>query len=159
VWPMASSLMLKMFKNRRLVRAPIGLYRIGLGWIFGRRLMLLEHTGRTSGAARFVVLEVVTMPSVNEVVIASALGRRAQWFQNLLDEPVCHVSIGMRRRVPAVADVLEPAAAKEFLAVYQEEHPALWKELDSVMTSLHDGDPDFELPLARLTLQPPKAER
>ncbi len=135
------------------MRAPIGLYRIGLGLLFGHRLMMLEHTGRSSGEARYVVLEVVTRPNKNEVVIASALGRSAQWFQNLVAEPRCHVSIGLRRRVPATAAVLEPGAAKDFLATYQAQHPAVWKRLESLMTSLHDGNPDFELPLVRLTLR------
>lgn len=135
------------------MRAPIGLYRAGLGFVFGKRLMMLEHVGRSSGAARYVVLEVVTRPSKNEVVIASAIGRSAQWFQNLVSEPRCHVSIGLRRRVPGVADILEPRDAAAFLAEYQAAHPALWKELNTIMTTLHDGDPDFELPLVRVKLQ------
>ena len=120
---------------------------------------MLEHTGRTSGAARYVVLEVVTSPNRNEVVIASALGRKAQWFQNLAAQPRCHVSIGARRRVPATAEILEPIAATQFLAVYQSEHPALWKELKKFMTSLHDGDSDFELPLVRLILHPEESTK
>jgi len=139
------------------MRAPIGLYRAGLGFVFGRRLMMLEHTGRSSGEARYVVLEVVTSPSPNEVVIASALGRRAQWLKNLVAEPECHVSIGWRRRVPATAEVLEPAEATEYLAVYQVQHPKVWKELNALMTSLHDENPDYEIPLVRITLRPESA--
>jgi deazaflavin-dependent oxidoreductase (nitroreductase family) len=146
----SDSLVAKIFRSRRLMRAPIWLYRAGLGFVFGRRLVMLEHVGRTSGEARFVVLEVVTRPSAHDVVVASALGRGAQWFQNLLAEPACHVSIGLRRRVPATADVLKPDDAAAFLADYQAKHPALWKELNAIMTSLHGGDPNFELPLVRL---------
>lgn len=135
------------------MRAPIGLYSAGLGFVFGRRLMMLEHVGRSTGEPRYVVLEVVTRPSRNEVVIASALGRGAQWFRNLVAEPNCHVSIGFRRRVPAVAEVLGADDAADFLAEYQKAHPALWKELKTIMTSLHGGDPDFELPLVRLALR------
>ena len=135
------------------MRAPIGLYRMGLGFVFGTRLMMLEHTGRNSGEARYVVLEVVTRPRENEVVIASALGRRAQWFQNLVTDPNCHVSIGRRRRVPAVANVLDRDDAAAFLTDYQVKHPAVWKELKTIMTTLHEGDPDVELPLVRLELQ------
>ncbi|MEO6942774.1 MAG: nitroreductase family deazaflavin-dependent oxidoreductase [Terrimesophilobacter sp.] len=155
---MAGSLAARMFRNRRLIRAPIGLYRAGLGWIFGRRLVMLEHTGRNSGAARFVVLEVVARQRPNEVVIASALGRQAQWFQNLVAEPRCRISTGVRRRVPATAEILDADAAAAFLVTYQSEHPALWKELEKLMSSLHDGDPDFELPLVRLTLHPGQAD-
>lgn len=136
------------------MRAPIGLYRAGFGFLFGRRLMMLEHTGRNSGESRYVVLEVVTSPSSNEVVIASALGRRAQWVRNLVAEPKCHVSIGFRRRIPASAEVLGPDDAQAYLAAYQVRHPRVWKELTALMTSLHDGNPDFEIPLVRITLHP-----
>ncbi|MGV8858564.1 nitroreductase family deazaflavin-dependent oxidoreductase [Rhodoglobus sp.] len=148
------SLIARAFRSRRLMRAPIGLYRAGFGFLFGRRLMMLEHTGRNSGESRYVVLEVVTSPSPNEVVIASALGRRAQWVRNLVAEPKCHVSIGLRRRIPASAEVLGPADAQAYLAAYQVRHPRTWKELTALMTSLHDGNPDFEIPLVRITLHP-----
>jgi len=154
---MTRSLVARAFRSRWLMRAPIGLYRAGLGFVFGRRLMMLEHTGRSSGEPRYVVLEVVTSPNPNEVVIASALGRRAQWVQNLVAEPKCHVSIGLRRRVPASAEVLEPADAMAYLAAYQMRHPRIWKELTALMTSLHDGNPDFEIPLVRITLRPETA--
>ncbi len=135
------------------MRAPIWIYRAGLGFVFGRRLVMVEHVGRNSGEPRHVVLEVVTRPSRHEVVVASALGRGAQWFQNLVAEPNCHVSIGFRRRVPAVAEVLPSEEASAFLAEYQAAHPALWKELKAIMTTLHGGDPDFELPLVRIAFQ------
>lgn len=136
------------------MRAPIGIYRAGLGFLFGRRLLMLEHVGRASGARRYVVLEVVTRPSKDTVVIAAALGRKAQWYQNLLAQPACHVSTGFRRRVSATAAVLDPEAAARFLAEYQAKHPSMWKELNTVITALHDGEPDFELPLVELTMVP-----
>lgn len=148
----AGSLTAKAFRSRRLMRAPIGLYRAGLGFLFGTRLVMLEHVGRSSGAARFVVLEVVSRPSTNTVIVASAFGRRAQWFQNLVADPQCHASIGFRRRVAAQARVLGSDAADRFLDEYKTEHPALWKQLNSIMTSLHDGDSEFELPLVELNL-------
>ena len=45
--------------GRALVRAPIWLYRLGLGGLLGRRFLLLTYTGRKSGRPRQVVLEVV----------------------------------------------------------------------------------------------------
>lgn len=141
------------------MRAPTGLYRAGFGFIFGNRLMMLEHTGRSSGARRFVVLEIVTRPSRDEVAIASALGRSAQWFLNLMADPNCYVSVGPRCRVPAIAGVLGSDESARFLAAYQAEHPALWKKLESIIASLHDGEPDFELPVVRVALQPLTADR
>lgn len=45
--------------SRALFRAPIYLYRLGLGWLFGKRILLLNHIGRISGTQRQVILEVV----------------------------------------------------------------------------------------------------
>ncbi|GGT16702.1 hypothetical protein GCM10010271_19490 [Streptomyces kurssanovii] len=45
--------------RRFVARLPVHLYRIGLGPLFGRRLLLLIHTGRTSGLTRRTVIEVV----------------------------------------------------------------------------------------------------
>lgn len=45
--------------RRTLFRAPILLYRLGLGGLLGSRFTLLTHTGRSSGRPRQVVLEVV----------------------------------------------------------------------------------------------------
>jgi hypothetical protein len=47
----------RLLRSRRLVRAPIWLYRIRAGGLLGTRMMMLEHIGRTSGERRYVVLE------------------------------------------------------------------------------------------------------
>ena len=99
-----------ILKTRWLVRAPIALFRAGFGFLFGGRLMMLEHVGRTSGEPRYIVLEVLTRPNSNEMVIASGLGRQSQWFQNIVANPNCHLSIGARR-VLATAAVLPVAGA------------------------------------------------
>jgi hypothetical protein len=51
-----------LLRVRWLVRAPIGLYRARVGFLFGSRLLMLEHLGRKSGARHYVVLEVVAHP-------------------------------------------------------------------------------------------------
>lgn len=141
------------------MRAPIWFYRAGVGFLFGSRLLMLEHVGRSSGATRYAVLEVVSRPTKSSVVIASAVGRKAQWFQNLVAEPQCRVSIGWRRHAEARATVLSPEDAVHFLADYQSQHPEVWERLKSLMTDLHGGDPNFELPLVRLELSPPPEQR
>ena len=44
--------------TRFLFRVPIHLYRLRLGWLFGSRLLLLNHIGRVSGKPRQTILEV-----------------------------------------------------------------------------------------------------
>ena len=143
----------RILKTRWLVRAPIALLRAGLVFLFGGQLMMLEQVGRTSGEPRYIVLEVLTRPNSNEMVIASGLGRQSQWFQNIVANPNCHVSIGARRRVLAAAAVLPDAEASEVLADFQAAHPKLWGQLDAAMIEVN-GREDYELPLVRLTLEP-----
>src|SRR3954462_11665890 len=71
---------------RWLARAPIGVFRCGLGWLFGGRLVMVEHTGRTAGRRRYVVLEVVEQEP-GAVVLVSGYGRASQWLRNVVVEP------------------------------------------------------------------------
>jgi len=43
----------RLLRTRAFVRAPIGLFRAGLGWLFGSRILMLEHRGRRSGSRRY----------------------------------------------------------------------------------------------------------
>jgi hypothetical protein len=56
-------------------RAPVYLYRWGLGGLLGRRVLLLKHTGRRSGRQRKTVLEVVQYrKEIPEVFVVSGFG-------------------------------------------------------------------------------------
>ena len=82
---------------RTLFRAPVYLYRWHLGWLLGRRFLLLTHIGRRSGLQRQTVLEVVEYrKSQPEVVVVSAFGRKADWLQNIEANPEEEVSMGSR---------------------------------------------------------------
>lgn len=146
------SLGARLLQTRWFVRAPVPLFRMGLGFLLTRRLLLLEHVGRTSGSARYVVLEVLEHASSTSLVVASGFGPRAQWFRNLRAEPKCHVSTGLRRRVPAVATVLDPREADAVLARYRSAHPAAWEKLSAIMTEAA-GSADPQLSLVRLSLR------
>jgi deazaflavin-dependent oxidoreductase (nitroreductase family) len=119
----------RALRTRWLVRAPILLYRAGLGFLFGSRLLMLEHVGRTSGARRFVVLEVVERPGRDEYVIVSGFGPRAQWYRNILAEPMVRVSCGFRRGLLARATPLSDDESAAALRRYAEAHPKAWANL------------------------------
>lgn len=146
----------RLLQNRLFVRAPIPMFRAGLGFLFTRRLLMLEHVGRTSGEARYAVLEVVAEESPTSFVVASGFGPRAQWFRNLRAEPRCHVSIGTLRRRPAQAHVLNEAERTRVLAAYQAQHPAAWEKLAAVITEA-TGESDPDIPLVRLDLAAARA--
>ncbi|MBI4479340.1 MAG: hypothetical protein HY651_04900 [Acidobacteria bacterium] len=53
---------------RLFLRFPILLYRLGLGWLFGGRLVLLTHIGRKSGRSRRVLLETLRLDRATQTV-------------------------------------------------------------------------------------------
>ena len=148
----------RLLQSRAFVRAPIPLFRAGLGFLLGRRLLMLEHVGRTSGQSRYAVLEVVREESPDFLVVASGFGRSSQWFRNVVAEPRCHVSIGVTRRRPAVATVLDTAESEEALAYYRQAHPGSWEKLSAIIVEA-TGETDPDLPLVRLELQPVRSVR
>jgi len=89
---------------RRLLRAPIFLYRVGLGQLLGHRFLLLTHRGRRSGLPRQTVLEVLRFNArTRSAVVLSATGERADWFRNILAAPPLEVQIGAYRYQPEAA--------------------------------------------------------
>jgi len=71
--------------HQALFKWPIQLWRLGLGAIIGRLMILITHTGRISGLPRRTMLEYFKMDG--RKYVASAFGRRAQWYKNIEAEP------------------------------------------------------------------------
>lgn len=142
----------RVLRTRSVVRAPVPLFRAGLGFLFGKRFVLLEHVGRRSGLARYVVLEVLDAPSPTTLLVASGFGERAQWLRNVRATPDCHVWHGRARRRPATAQLLPATARDDALANYRRDHPKAWEILAGIVTEA-GVDPN-QIPIVQLTLRP-----
>jgi deazaflavin-dependent oxidoreductase (nitroreductase family) len=125
----------KLLMSRRLMRAPIGLYRARLGFLFGSRILLLEHVGRKSGRTRQAVLEVLDHPDPDTYVVASGFGTRAQWYKNLQADPHAKVSVGTRVSRPTVARTLSTSEADAALRRYIDRHRRAWETMKPVLES------------------------
>lgn len=123
----------RILQTRWLVRSPIPFFRVGLGFLFGARLLLLEHIGRVSGEHRFVVLECVDRPAEGRVVLASGFGSGSQWYRNLVAEPRCWVSIGTSRRRPGTARPLTADEARRVIERYRSRSPKAYAKLSGVI--------------------------
>ncbi|GAA1820244.1 nitroreductase family deazaflavin-dependent oxidoreductase [Agromyces neolithicus] len=143
----------RMLKTRWIVRLPIGIYRAGFGFVFGGRLLMLEHLGRSSKKWRQVVLEVADREDRDTVVIASGFGRHAQWYRNLEADPRCIVSVGAIQRRRARAELLGEDESRRLLGRYAARHPAAWKMLDQAIRDA-TGEADPYIPMVRLRLEP-----
>lgn len=131
--------------SRQLFRMPIRLYRLGLGWLFGRRLLLLNHIGRVSGKPRQVVLEVVAHnPADGSYVVASGWGPTAAWYRNILHTPNVTIQVGTRT-MPMKAVPLSRDEGAGIFADYASRHRMAAKYLlPRLMGFSVDGsDADF----------------
>lgn len=130
--------------RRRLFRLPLALFRARLGWLFGGRLVCVEHVGRRTGRHRRVVLEVVTRDRVSGgFVVASGFGAGADWYRNLRAHPRTAVTVGLRR-VPVIAHQLPAERAAAVMVEYGHAHPWLARRIARFMGFVVDGtDEDY----------------
>ncbi|CDR01897.1 nitroreductase family deazaflavin-dependent oxidoreductase [Streptomyces iranensis] len=125
--------------RRAVLRAPILLYRWHLGWLLGSRMLLLTHTGRTSGLPRQVVLEVTGRdPRTGAYHLASGFGPGAQWYRNVQRTPQVTIQVG-RHRMAAVAQPLDPEGSGRLMAAYALLHPRLARGLMRMCGLKTDG--------------------
>ncbi|MFE3323944.1 nitroreductase family deazaflavin-dependent oxidoreductase [Streptomyces sp. NPDC059176] len=149
---------------RLAARLPIHMYRCGLGFLFGRRMLLLIHTGRLSGATRRVVLEVVEYePDSGAWTVASGFGPTAQWYRNLQHVPQATIQVG--RRYHAVTARFLPAEdGSRIMAGYAEAHPRTAARLCAYLGLPGDGTQvgyraaGEQIPFVRLEPSPARGE-
>lgn len=145
-----------LLRTRWLVRAPIWVFRCRLGFIFGGRFLLLEHTGRRTGRRRHVVLEVVDRRPPGSLFVVSGLGRQSAWFRNILAAPRVRVLTGIGPSRPAESRELGPSEARRTLARYAAEHPTAWQQFKPVLEAASGArvaDAGFALPVVELRLE------
>jgi deazaflavin-dependent oxidoreductase (nitroreductase family) len=118
---------------RLMLRLPIWIYRLRLGWLLGNRFLLLTHVGRKTGLPHQTVVEVVDHSRTGDrYLIASGWGKKSDWFRNIQKTPEVRVQVG-RRSIQAHATILHVAEAAEVLLNYARQHPAAFRELAKFM--------------------------
>lgn len=99
--------------RRALFRAPIALWRLGLGPLLGRSILILTTTGRRSGRSRRTALEYSIVGG--RTYLASGWGLQPDWCKNILADPRVTVqsSVG-----PVRGRAVRVVADDETLALY-----------------------------------------
>ncbi|MGY0019900.1 nitroreductase family deazaflavin-dependent oxidoreductase [Streptomyces sp. YJ-C3] len=146
--------------RRRLARLPLALYHVGLGPLLGKRLLLLHHTGRTSGLDRRVVLEVVAHEADRGTwILASGFGPEAAWYQDLRATPKTTIQVGNRHHA-VTAYFLNSDEGAETMARHAATHPRTARRLCAFMGFDVDGSTDSyrqagrQIPFVRLEAAP-----
>lgn len=128
-----SNLEVRLLRVHWLMRAPIVLYRVRLGFLLGNRFMLLEHHGRISGKVRRTVVEVIGSPAPGSYLAVSGLGTRAQWFRNVRAAPRVRIATGVHGLRSAQARVLDQDEAAAALDAYAKAHPRAWASFAPIL--------------------------
>lgn len=122
---------------KRVLRFPVYLYRLRLGFLLGRRFLMIEHRGRRSGCHYRTVVEVAGRRS-GEWICASGTGPRADWYRNLRQGGLLAVWMGSRKRWASVR-FLDAREAAGVMGDYEHEHPRTAARLYRVMGVSYDG--------------------
>jgi len=130
--------------SRLLWRAPIGIYRLGLGGLISGRMLLLHHTGRKSGQPRQNVLEIVDRDeATNTYYVASGFGKKSDWYRNIVKNPDVMITVG-RKNIPVRATPLPPEESAQAMVDYSHRNPRAAKELMRICGWKVDGsDEDY----------------
>ena len=108
---------------RVLANAPRWFYRLGLGWVLGKRVVQVTHRGRKSGLLRRTILEVLSYdPQTREVLVVSGWEGKTDWYRNIEREPALEVRIGRGAYRP-VQEFLSPQETTELILTLFRLHP------------------------------------
>jgi deazaflavin-dependent oxidoreductase (nitroreductase family) len=99
------------------------LYDTGRGWIVGKFILLLTHTGRKTGNRYVTPLQ---YEKIDEAYyVGAGRGPRADWFRNVRNNPHVHVQVD-RCEFDCVAEpVTEPERVADFLEYRLKHHPLM----------------------------------
>lgn len=107
-----------------IFKMPILQYRLGMGWMIGRYVLLLTTIGRTSGKPRRTPLEYEYDRENDRYRIAAGWGGNTDWFKNLKANPKVHVRVG-RREFDSVAEFATDAEVAQYMMNVSKRHPRM----------------------------------
>jgi deazaflavin-dependent oxidoreductase (nitroreductase family) len=122
---------------KRILRSPVWLFRLRLGFLLGRRIVMLEHIGRRTGKLRQTPLEVVLCDG-DSYILCSGTGPNADWYRNIRATPAQGLWVGSRRYEVDQRFLADSEAATTF-ARYETDHPKAASRLGALMGVSHDG--------------------
>jgi deazaflavin-dependent oxidoreductase (nitroreductase family) len=135
--------------SRLMFRFPILFYRIGLGGLFGKRFVLITHTGRKSGKPRQVLLEVIRHdPDTGTVYVIGAYGEKADWVRNVKKTSSIQAQLGWEG-YDAKAEFLDEEGRIEVFLDYARRHPRMAVSFPGMVGYELDGSEEDYAAFAR----------
>jgi deazaflavin-dependent oxidoreductase (nitroreductase family) len=105
-----------------MFKLPLLLYRLRLGWLLGKRFMLLTHVGRHSGKVRRTILAVLRFDETTKEIFAVSAWKGSDWYYNIQAAPALEVETAFVRYAP-MQRTLSPEDITATLLDYRKKHP------------------------------------
>ncbi|MYX02573.1 MULTISPECIES: nitroreductase/quinone reductase family protein [unclassified Streptomyces] len=107
--------------RRHVAHLPVTLFRVGLGPVLGRRLLLLHHTDRADGRLHHTVLETIEYDAERGCWILDSPAD-ASWYLDLRAAPLTTVQVG-NHHYAVTAHFPEADEAAEIMARHDADGP------------------------------------
>ena len=120
-----------------IFKMPILQYKLGMGWMIGKYVLLLTTTGRRSGKPRHTPLEYVYDKENDRYRVAAGWGGNTDWYRNLLKNPNVRVQVG-QRKFDAIAEKASDEEVAKYMMMVSGRHP----RMDSVWNRWSDKPVD-----------------
>jgi deazaflavin-dependent oxidoreductase (nitroreductase family) len=105
-------------------KLPVLQYKLGMGWMIGKYILLLTTTGRKSGKPRHTPLEYIYDKENDRYRISAGWGGKTDWYRNLLKNPNVNVQVG-RRKFTAIAERACDEDVAQFMLHVSQRHPRM----------------------------------
>jgi len=135
-------LMIPMFK------LPLLLYRLRLGWLLGKRFMLLTHVGRHSSKVRRTILAVLRFDETTKEIFAVSAWKGSDWYSNIQAAPALEVETAFVRYAP-MQRTLSPEEITTTFIEYRKKHPIFSRMICRIPGWKWDSSYEEFLELAR----------
>jgi deazaflavin-dependent oxidoreductase (nitroreductase family) len=131
-----------------LFKLPVFLYRLRLGWLLGKRFLLLTHVGRHSSKVRRTVLAVLRFDEKTKEIYAVSAWQGSDWYSNIQAAPALQVESGFVRYVPEQRTLSPEEITTTFIA-YRQQHPLFSRLICRIPGWKWDSSDEEFLELAR----------
>ncbi len=108
---------------RRSKFGPQMAYRIGLGPMIGRMVLLLTTTGRKSGLPRVTPLQYELIDDC--YYVSAVFGARADWVRNLIANPIVQLRVKNDTFQASASVSTDPGEIADFIDYRHQKHPLM----------------------------------
>ena len=135
------------------MKLPLIFYRLGLGWLLGKRFMRLTHVGRKSGKVYHTVLAVLRFDEKTHAIFAVSPWSESSWYRNIQANPALEVEtgdirFGRVRYAPVQRSLMSEEIAELFIE-FRTQYPIFSRVVARIPGWQIDSSYDEFLTLAR----------